>query len=145
MDNSISTEHLPAFISKMEAEGLPPLVIDTFSFYYKQVLTGKTGMIYDHDILPVASEEIEDAAQLDRFTDAGRNAFPHAVRIVLNGGLGTSMGLMGPKSLLEAKSQTVTIQACSNGVDEQLQYPRGHPGSAVRTETAQDAPDISPT
>jgi UTP--glucose-1-phosphate uridylyltransferase len=103
MDNSISTEHLPAFISKMEAEGLPPLVIDTFSFYYKQVLTGKTGMIYDHDILPVASEEIEDAAQLDRFTDAGRNAFPHAVRIVLNGGLGTSMGLMGPKSLLEAK------------------------------------------
>ncbi|MEA3435096.1 MAG: UTP--glucose-1-phosphate uridylyltransferase, partial [Thermodesulfobacteriota bacterium] len=34
---------------------------------------------------------------------AGKEAFKHAVRITLNGGLGTSMGLTGPKSLIEVK------------------------------------------
>jgi len=97
------TGHLAAFTSKMESEGLPPLVIDTFAYYYRMVIKGETGMISDRELLPVHPQEIGDAGRLGRFSDAGRDAFAHAVRIVLNGGLGTSMGLIGPKSLLTAK------------------------------------------
>ena len=103
MDNSISREHLPAFISKMEAEGLPPLVCDTFAYYYNQVVTGETGLIFDSDIIPVGSDEIEHLDNLEEYATAGKQALQHAIRIVLNGGLGTSMGLLGPKSLLEVK------------------------------------------
>ena len=42
--------HLSAFVAKMQNEGLPPLVIDTFAFYYNQVLRGETGLIYDREI-----------------------------------------------------------------------------------------------
>jgi UTP--glucose-1-phosphate uridylyltransferase len=94
-------DHLQEFILKMEAEGLPPLVCDTFSYYYQQVVTGETGLIFDSDILPVGPDEIEHLDNLGDYAAAGRQAFQHAIRIVLNGGLGTSMGLLGPKSLLE--------------------------------------------
>ena len=43
------------------------------------------------------------AATLDRYAEAGRRVLSQTVRIVLNGGLGTSMGLVGPKSLLKVK------------------------------------------
>ena len=96
--------HLPEFITKMEADGLSPLVCETFAYYYKQVLTGETGMIFNRDIQPVAPDEIEDLANLAEYSAAGKQAYSNAIRIVLNGGLGTSMGLTGPKSLLEVKN-----------------------------------------
>jgi len=101
MMHSEVKDHLPEFIVKMEAEGLSPVVCETFAYYYKQVLTGETGMIFDRDIQPVAPDEIEDLANLTEYSAAGKQAYPNAIRIVLNGGLGTSMGLTGPKSLLE--------------------------------------------
>lgn len=103
VDNSKDMDHLPEFIAKMKAEGLSPLVCETFAYYYKQVLTGETGLIYDCDIQPVRPDEIEHLDNLGDYAGAGKNAFQHAIRIVLNGGLGTSMGLMGPKSLLDVK------------------------------------------
>jgi UTP--glucose-1-phosphate uridylyltransferase len=103
VNNSKEIDHLPEFISKMEAEGLPLIARDTFAYYYKQLLTGETGLIFDRDIRPVAAEEIEALDNLAAYTEVGKKAYQHAIRIVLNGGLGTSMGLMGPKSLLEVK------------------------------------------
>jgi UTP--glucose-1-phosphate uridylyltransferase len=100
---AVESGHLPAFISKMKTAGLQPVVIDTFSWYYDKVLTGDKGLIFNKDIRPVEPREIADAAQFDSFTSAGKNALPHAVMIVLNGGLGTSMGLTCAKSLLEAR------------------------------------------
>ena len=105
MGNSKDIDHLPEFISKMEAEGLSPLVCETFAYYYKQVLTGETGLIYDCDIQPVRPDEIEHLDNLGDYASAGKSAFQHAIRIVLNGGLGTSMGLMRPKSLLDVKPE----------------------------------------
>jgi UTP--glucose-1-phosphate uridylyltransferase len=105
MDNSMSTEYLPAFIARMEAEGLPPLVCDTFAYYYNQVVTGETGLIFDCDIQPVGPDEIKHLDNLEVYATAGMQAFQHAIRIVLNGGLGTSMGLLGPKSLLKVKQE----------------------------------------
>jgi len=96
--------HLPAFVAKMKNEGLQPLVIDTFAYYYNQVLSGETGLLYDREIQPVALREIKDFDRLKKYAAAGRRVLQHCVRIVLNGGLGTTMGLTGPKSLIEAKN-----------------------------------------
>ncbi|UCF90935.1 MAG: UTP--glucose-1-phosphate uridylyltransferase, partial [Desulfobacterales bacterium] len=98
-----TAEHLPVFVSKMQAEGLAPLVIDTFSYYYQKLVTGESGLVYDRDIRAVAPEELADLAGLSPYTAPGQKAFPHSIWIVLNGGLGTTMGLTGTKSLVEVK------------------------------------------
>jgi UTP--glucose-1-phosphate uridylyltransferase len=105
----------------MQQEGLQPLVIETFAYYYHKVLTGQTGLVYDREIQPVETREIEDFKNLKKYAAAGQRAFNHSVRIVLNGGLGTTMGLTGPKSLIEAKNgktflEIILKQAENSGV-----------------------------
>ena len=95
--------HLEEFTAKMAKAGLRPLVIDTFAHYYRKLAGGATGLIHDVDILPVGPDDIPRAVTLEPYAEAGRRALNRAVRIVLNGGLGTSMGLIGPKSLLKVK------------------------------------------
>ena len=102
--SSEAADHLPAFITKMKAEGLQPLVIDTFAYYYGEVLNGATGLVSDRDIQPVASDEIESYANLIEYGRTGVDVFDQTVRIILNGGLGTSMGLTRAKSLIDIKS-----------------------------------------
>jgi UTP--glucose-1-phosphate uridylyltransferase len=87
----------------MESEGLPFQVIDTFAYYYGEVLKGATGLVYDRDIQPVVPNEIESYANLIEYARKGIDVFHQTVRIILNGGLGTSMGLTGAKSLIEVK------------------------------------------
>ncbi len=100
---SRNTAHLDAFKAKMKAEALPDVVIDAFAYYYQKVVDGETGLLSDRDISAVEPHEVRDAADLGRYESDGQNALKHAVQIVLNGGLGTSMGLTGPKSLLKVK------------------------------------------
>lgn len=82
---------------------MPTPVLDTFNHYYGEVLTGETGLIYDRDIRSVGSAEIETYDKNLEYGRVGINVFPQTVRIVLNGGLGTSMGLTGAKSLIDIK------------------------------------------
>ncbi|MDH4206145.1 MAG: UTP--glucose-1-phosphate uridylyltransferase [Desulfobacteraceae bacterium] len=103
--NSDAHKYLPSFILKMEHENLHPVVIDTFAHYYKQVVSGVTGLISDKDIQPVTSDHIEDADHIQKYAEAGRHASPNVVMIKLNGGLGTSMGLTRAKSLLKVKNE----------------------------------------
>ena len=103
MNHKIGKNNLAAFISKMKNEGLPSPVIDTFAHYYDEVLKGETGLIYDRDIRPVGPSEIETYDKIIKHSQFGINVFPQTVRIVLNGGLGTSMGLTGAKSLIKIK------------------------------------------
>ena len=114
-------DHLNAFKKKMQQEGLQPLVIETFAYYYNKLLTGETGLVYDREIQPVAAREIKDFNDLKKYAAAGKRAFDQSVRIVLNGGLGTTMGLTGPKSLIEAKNgktflEIILKQAETSGV-----------------------------
>ena len=95
--------HLDEFTAKMAHAGLKPLVIEAFGNYYRRLVGGETGLIHDADILPIAAHEIPTASELSEFAEAGRSALERTVHIVLNGGLGTSMGLVGPKSLLKVK------------------------------------------
>ncbi len=104
MNDIVKKDYLPDFAAKMKAENLDDMVIETFEHYYRQALSGETGLIHDRDIQPVDLGEIQELGNLDIYQEQGDIAFQHAVRIVLNGGLGTSMGLIGPKSLIEVKA-----------------------------------------
>ena len=110
LENSDNIKYLPSFISKMEREKFPPLVIDTFTYYYKKIVSGATGLISDKDIRPVASDELEDATRIKEYAESGRKALRHAVIIKLNGGLGTSMGLTKAKSLLTVKNEKTFLE-----------------------------------
>ena len=103
MNDIVQKNYLPDFVSKMKKENLDSLVIDTFSHFYRQAIRGETGLIYDQDIQPVELDEIQELGNLDIYQELGEATYGNAVRIVLNGGLGTSMGLTGPKSLLKVK------------------------------------------
>jgi len=94
----------------MENAGIHPVVVDTFAYYYAQILAGETGLISRRDIEPVASGEVQDASHIKQYAEAGKQALKHAVMIKLNGGLGTSMGLTGAKSLLEVKNSATFLE-----------------------------------
>ncbi|MFO7554509.1 MAG: UTP--glucose-1-phosphate uridylyltransferase [Desulfobacterales bacterium] len=116
--NSGTLTHLPSFISKMERQGIHSVVIDTFAYYYKKVLSGETGFIPNKDIQPITSDEIEDADHIQKYAEAGRDAFKNAVMIKLNGGLGTSMGLTQAKSLLEVKNRKTFLEIILNQAEK---------------------------
>jgi len=102
--------HLARFQTKMAGAGLDTMVIDTFGAYYRQVLAGETGLIPDDAIRPPREDEVIQAESLGAYAGAGHAALGQAVRITLNGGLGTSMGLTGPKSLLTVKDEKTFLE-----------------------------------
>lgn len=90
------------FITRMRAEALPQIFIDTFAYYYQQLITGQTGHIPEDEIAPVT--DIPDAEQFpERLITIGKHSLAKTAVIKLNGGLGTSMGLEKAKSLLPVK------------------------------------------
>ena len=90
-----------AFETKMIASGMGDAVIRAFRRNYEALLRNETGMIPEETISPaeglVSSEEIASTGAADAAL------LSQAVVIKLNGGLGTGMGLRGPKSLLSVR------------------------------------------
>ncbi len=114
--------HLHAFIEKMKDRQMDPIVIDTFADYYRQVVEGETGLLSDRNISPVSSDELVNAQGLLAHREKGRDVLGRTIMIKLNGGLGTSMGLTGAKSLLEVKPgksflSVILTQASHVGVE----------------------------
>ncbi len=107
-------DSLSAFISKMENAGLQPIVVDTFAYYYRKVVSGETGLLCDSEISHVLPDEIADFDNIRDYAESGRRMMKHAVRITLNGGLGTSMGLTSPKSLLEVRNGKTFLEIILN-------------------------------
>jgi UTP--glucose-1-phosphate uridylyltransferase len=101
---------------KMRAAGLPAVAIETFAHYYRQLEAGETGLIAEADIEPV--DTLPDADDL--VEEAGPELLDHAVVIKLNGGLGTSMGMSGPKSLLPAKDGMTFLEVIARQVEVPL-------------------------
>mgnify|MGYP000131031680 CR=1 FL=1 len=91
------------FREKMARENLPGLVIDTFEHYYAKLTQGATGVIYERDIRPVVRSELASALDCACYANEGVKALPRTVVIKLNGGLGTTLGLDEPKSLLAVR------------------------------------------
>lgn len=101
MPNQNNTDFAP-FAAKMNAEGLPDLAINTFRYYYEQLVAGETGLIAEQEIEPVTSVPNADVFGAD-LAAVGREVQEQTVLIKLNGGLGTSMGLSRAKSLLTVR------------------------------------------
>lgn len=99
----MQTADFTPFARKMRRADLPPVFVDNFRFYYEQLVQGATGFIDRTEAGPV--DTLPDYARLGKQeTEAGRQALDRAIVLKLNGGLGTSMGMSGPKSLLEVKN-----------------------------------------
>ncbi|MFN8645073.1 MAG: UTP--glucose-1-phosphate uridylyltransferase [Candidatus Binatia bacterium] len=105
MDAAASDPALEAafapFAARMAAAAAPPIAVRNFRHAYAQLLRGDTGLVRGADALPPTG--LADLGDLAAYEPAGRAALGRAVLIKLNGGLGTSMGLRGPKSLLPVK------------------------------------------
>ena len=94
-----ATEKFTPFIERMRAEALPDIAIETFEYYFMQLIEGQTGLISEDDITPVESlPYIEDFSE--ELAAIGQGILCKTVLLKLNGGLGTGMGLDNPKSLL---------------------------------------------
>ncbi len=85
----------------MRAAGAADVAIKVFSHYYRLLESGQQGTIREDDIEPVG--ELPHLDTLDPDEEARRAALAETVVIKLNGGLGTSMGVTGPKSALPVK------------------------------------------
>jgi UTP--glucose-1-phosphate uridylyltransferase len=99
--SSGDADGLAASVEKMRSDGVADAAIRTFSHYYERLREGDLGVLPEADLEPV--EDVPDAEELPRDERAEAEALDAAVVLKLNGGLGTSMGLQGPKSLLEVK------------------------------------------
>lgn len=89
------------FTAKMTAAGMGDAAIRAFRRNYESLLRQESGLIPEDSIDPAGGLAcFEDLAAADT-ADAG--LLGQAVVIKLNGGLGTSMGLQGPKSLLPVR------------------------------------------
>ncbi len=97
----MSEDGLHASVEKMRSEGVADAAVETFRHYYERLRDGDLGTLPEADIEPI--EELPDADQLPEDEAGAAEALDRAVVLKLNGGLGTSMGLEGPKSLLEVK------------------------------------------
>jgi UTP--glucose-1-phosphate uridylyltransferase len=86
-------------VEKMREEGLADAAIDSFAHYYRLLKEGESGMLPESEIEPL--EDVPDAEELPELDDP--ELLDRAIVLKLNGGLGTSMGMTGPKSLLEVK------------------------------------------
>jgi UTP--glucose-1-phosphate uridylyltransferase len=92
---------LTASVEKMRAEGVADAAVETFSRYYQQLGEGDVGTLPEADLEPI--EDLPDADELPRDEGGLGEALDRTVVVKLNGGLGTSMGLDAPKSLLQVK------------------------------------------
>ena len=97
----MSAEGLRLCEEKMRAAGVPDVAIATFAHYYRQLEEGASGLVPEAEIEPV--ESVPDADELPEPPDGAREAVDRTAVIKLNGGLGTSMGMTKPKSLLPVK------------------------------------------
>ena len=86
---------------KMKRAGLDDLLIRSFEHYYAQLAAGATGYIPGAGARPPS--DIADSAAATGFHDEGLDALNRLVVVKLNGGLGATMGLHGPRSLLMVK------------------------------------------
>ncbi|MDO5534926.1 MAG: UTP--glucose-1-phosphate uridylyltransferase [Propionibacteriaceae bacterium] len=88
---------------KMADAGATEAALDVFTHYYRELESSGGGFIREDDIEPLTDPP--RLASVDVDPDAAQEALSRTVLIKLNGGLGTSMGLDGPKTLLPVRGR----------------------------------------
>jgi UTP--glucose-1-phosphate uridylyltransferase len=94
-------EHFDAFSRKMTEAGMGDAAIRAFRRNYESLLRQESGLIPEAAIDP--ADGLASFEDLSASDSARPELLGQAVVIKLNGGLGTSMGLQGPKSLLPVR------------------------------------------
>ncbi len=93
------TDFFAEFRTQMEKAGIKDAAIKAFQSSYAKLVEGQTGLIPESDIEPVSDLPCLDQIKVRE----NESLLSQTVVIKLNGGLGTSMGLEGAKSLLPVK------------------------------------------
>src|ERR671928_553787 len=88
-------------VEKMRRDGVGDAAVQAFADAYERLEEGETGVLPESELEPV--DDVPDADELPAGDETAGGALDHAVVIKLNGGLGTSMGMTGPKSLVAVK------------------------------------------
>ena len=88
-------------IRRMDERGENRRAIAVFADYWQQLTDGAQGTIPESSIEPLT--ELPELAAIEVSDEERRAALAKVAVIKLNGGLGTSMGMSGPKSALEAR------------------------------------------
>jgi UTP--glucose-1-phosphate uridylyltransferase len=117
----VSTDTDHAAVRKLRDAGIGDAAVQTFARQLERVRAGESGVLPEADIEPVG-----DLPDADDLTDAPA-PLDEVVVIKLNGGLGTSMGLSGPKSLLEVKAGRTFLDL----IVEQVRHLREQHGARV--------------
>ncbi|HEU4945655.1 MAG TPA: UTP--glucose-1-phosphate uridylyltransferase [Kribbella sp.] len=99
----MSEEALQQAQEKMRAAGAAEVAITVFSHYYRLLESGQQGKIHEADLEPVG--DLPHLEHLDADAQAVRAGLAETAVVKLNGGLGTSMGVTGPKSALPVKDE----------------------------------------
>jgi UTP--glucose-1-phosphate uridylyltransferase len=94
-------EPLAQCLAKMRDAGISGPAIDNFSHYWHLCAAGATGMIAESSIRPLA--DVDKLTEIEVSEPDALAAIQATAIIKLNGGLGTSMGLDGAKTLLEVR------------------------------------------
>ena len=89
--------------AKMKDAGASDAAIDVFTHFYGIVAEGSEGFIGEDTISPLTDPPQLTSVEVD--PEVARDALAKTALIKLNGGLGTSMGLDGPKTLLPVRGE----------------------------------------
>ncbi|MFL6166116.1 MAG: UTP--glucose-1-phosphate uridylyltransferase [Ornithinibacter sp.] len=97
----MTIDGLRAATDKMREAGVPELAVAVFARFHDQLRSAATGAIPEDTIDPLTEVPHLDDVRPDE--DAVAAALGRTVVVKLNGGLGTSMGISGPKSALTVR------------------------------------------
>ncbi len=98
----VTENQFPEFAEKMRRAGLSAAAIRSFEYSYENLAAGRTGLIPESSIEPVA--DLPRLEEFEQQKSVNPALLSQTVVLKLNGGLGTSMGLERAKSLLPVKN-----------------------------------------
>jgi UTP--glucose-1-phosphate uridylyltransferase len=97
----MTTAALESAVAAMRAEDVSEPAIRVFTDFFARLLAEETGTVPEASVEPLTEvPRLDDVAPDD---DEVHDALAATVVLKLNGGLGTSMGVLGPKSALEVR------------------------------------------
>lgn len=97
----MGAEARDAAVAKMAGRGVDRRAVAVFEDYWQQLADGAQGTIPEASIEPLVDPP--ELAAIEVSDDERRAAMAQVAVIKLNGGLGTSMGMSGPKSAVVAR------------------------------------------
>jgi UTP--glucose-1-phosphate uridylyltransferase len=98
----VTADPLQRALDRLAEDGAAEPVRAAFARRFAQLQDPRAGLLHGDDLEPVGDVPALDDLDAGA-ADAGRPTLDRLAVIKLNGGLGTSMGLRGPKSLIDVK------------------------------------------